>query len=61
MIIRLFVSRENQHIKLKSSETCDVIGITQSEWPLFYNKLNPNSSSGTPDKRGQNNYCLSQN
>lgn len=61
MINLLFVSRETQHIILKNSETCDVIGITQSELSLFYNKLNPNSSSGTLDKRVQNNYCLSQN
>lgn len=58
----LVVSRENQHtIILKTSEACDVIGITQGELSLFYNKLNPNSSSGTLDKRVQNNYCLSHN
>lgn len=61
MINLLSVSRENHHIILKNSKTCDVIAITQNELSLFYNKLNPNSSSGTPDKRGQNNYCLSQN
>lgn len=35
----LFVSRENQHTILKNSEAFDVIGITQSELPLFATSL----------------------
>lgn len=39
MINLLFVSRENQHIILKNSETSDVIGITQSDLLLFTTSL----------------------